>query len=59
MALFLGIFAFLILLNVLLLVFSNSLRWTPAEKGHEVRSKAPRARVYSIRSLDSKYQEAV
>jgi hypothetical protein len=41
------------------LVFSNSLRWTTAEKGHEVRSKAPRARVYSIRSLDSKYQEAV
>ncbi|MCO5724085.1 hypothetical protein [Robiginitalea marina] len=59
MLLFLGILAFLLLINILLLVFSNSLRWTPAKKGPESRSEAPGPQVYSIGNLDSKYQEAV
>lgn len=60
MVLFFGIFGFLTLINVLLLVFSTSLRWNPpVEKKQASRSEAPGARVYAIGSLDSKYQEAV
>lgn len=58
MATFIGIFIALVLINILLLVFSTSLRFSQPRKKEEA-SLARKARVYSLKGLDTKYQEAV
>ncbi len=59
MALFIWIFAALLILNVLLLVFSNSLR-TPGRRSH-VEEKAPetRQRVIRLKAAESGLKKVV
>ena len=60
MALFIGIFIALVVINALLLIFSSSLRYTAASRkeGRE-RIKAPKSTIYPLKVRESEYQEAV
>jgi len=59
MALFIGIFIALVVINVLLLIFSSSLRYPVGrrESGRTVRPS--KSKIYPLNVRDSKYQEAV
>jgi hypothetical protein len=59
MALFIWIFTSLIVVNILLLVFSNSLR--SPNRAAESREKAdsPRESVYSFSAVESELEKAV
>ena len=59
MALFIGIFIALVIINVLLLVFSTSLRYSTGSKERGGKLNAPKSEVYPLKVSDSKYQEAV
>jgi hypothetical protein len=56
MALFIGIFVALVVINVLLLIFSSSLRY-PANRREKTRTA--KSRIYPLKVQDSEYQEAV
>ncbi len=59
MALFIGIFIALVVINILLLVFSTSLRYSTGRQESSEKIKAPKSGIYSLKVQDSKYQEAV
>jgi hypothetical protein len=59
MAVFIGIFISLILINILLLVFSTSLRSSTGRKVGQEKKPAAKSGIYQLKVSDSKYQEAV
>lgn len=59
MALFIWIFASLVVLNVLLLVFSNSLRSAANDKAVLKKTADKRQGVYTFKSVDSELKKAV
>ncbi len=59
MALFIGIFVALVLINVLLLVFSTSLRYPAGNRKSREKSPAPKSQIYPLKVSDPDYQEAV
>jgi len=59
MALFIGIFVALVIINTLLLIFSSSLRYPPNRRESRPQTKAPKSRIYPLKVRDSEYQEAV
>lgn len=59
MALFIGIFIALVVINILLLVFSTSLRYSTDRQESREKISAPKSGIYPLKVSDSKYQEAV
>jgi hypothetical protein len=59
MAVFIGIFISLIIINILLLVFSTSLRSSTGRKLSRGKNPAAKSEIYQLKVSDSKYQEAV
>jgi hypothetical protein len=59
MALFIGIFVALVVINILLLIFSSSLRYPAGRRESRPQVKVPKSRIYSLKMGDSEYQEAV
>jgi hypothetical protein len=59
MAEFIGIFATLVVINVLLLVFSSTRRHPAAQTGKSKNTPASKSPVYPLKASDAKYQEAV
>lgn len=57
MALFIWIFISLIVINILLLVFSNSLR--SRASGTQEQTAAPRKSVYSLSAVEPELKKAV
>ena len=56
---FFAIFLGLIILNILLLVFSSSLKIRAKNKTSLSLSSPLKGKIYSLHRLDSKYQKAV
>ncbi len=59
MAVFIGIFATLVVINVLLLVFSSTRRKPAVPSGKSKSSPVSKSPVYPLKATDTKYQEAV
>jgi hypothetical protein len=59
MAIFLGIFATLVVINVLLLVFSSTRRRPAVQSGKRKTAPASKSPIYPLKASDTKYQEAV
>ena len=59
MALFIGIFIALVVINVFLLIFSTSLRYPAGRRESRPQIKAPKSRIYPLKLRDSEYPEAV
>ena len=59
MAVFIGIFISPIIINILLLVFSTSLRSSTGRKLSRGKKPAAKSGIYQLKVSDSKYQEAV
>lgn len=59
MALFIGIFVALVVINALLLIFSSSLRYPARRRESRPQTKVPKTRIYPLKVGDSQYQEAV
>ena len=59
MALFIGIFSALVIINILLLIFSSSLRYSSGRRESRQTAKTTKSRIYPLNVRDSKYQEAV
>ena len=59
MALFIGIFTALVIINALLLIFSTSLRYTAGRRENRRTIGAAKSRIYPLNVGDSEYQEAV
>jgi hypothetical protein len=59
MALFIGIFIALVVINILLLIFSSSLRYRADRRESRPQVRVPKSRIYSLKVRDSEYQEAV
>lgn len=59
MALFIGIFVALVVINILLLIFSSSLRYTQNRKEGRDKVRVPKPAIYPLKPRESEYQEAV
>lgn len=59
MLVFFAIFSGLIILNILLLVFSSSLKLRAKNKTNISLTSPLKGKIYSINRLDAKYQKAV
>ena len=56
---FIGIFVALVIINILLLIFSTSLRYSTGRRESRGKIKAPKTSIYTLKAADSEYQEAV
>ncbi len=59
MAVFLGIFAALVVINVLLLVFSSTRRKPAVPSGKSKPPPVSKSPIYPLKATDTEYQEAV
>jgi hypothetical protein len=59
MALFIGIFTALVIINALLLIFSTSLRYPAGRRERRRTIGTAKSRIYPLNARDSEYQEAV
>ncbi|MFZ9003408.1 MAG: hypothetical protein ACO20F_10475 [Robiginitalea sp.] len=59
MALFIGIFVALVVINIVLLAFSTSLRYSSGRQESPGKVKAPKQGIYPLKVSDSNYQKAV